>query len=335
VLDAHASDAHFLDHIAPVWAALPPEQRGSLGVPRHLLAQARALRLPDVEAFTSGWQRRRGPVLVAAYGDLRNMGRRPIVFMEHGAGQSYTGGRAHQSYAGGMGRERVVLFLNPSERVARLNAERYPRSTSVVIGCPKLDGYHRRPPMPSNDPPVVAVAWHWKCDLWPEAVGALDHYRSALPDLAQRFTVLGHGHPRLWRDPRARLEATYRDAGIEPVPSFTDVLDRADVLVCDNSSVLWEFASTGRPVVVANAPWYRRNVHHGMRFWEYADVGVQVDEPAGLVDAVAAALTDPPEQRERREAICNEVYAYRDGGAARAAVRAIIEWLQVARRAVA
>jgi hypothetical protein len=78
---------------------------------------------------------------------------------------------------------------------------------------------------------------------------------------------------------------------------------------------LYEFASTGRPVVVMNAPQYRRDVHHGLRFWDYPP-GLQVDRPEQLADTIARALSDPEPARALRAAAVAETYAYTDGRAA-------------------
>jgi len=115
--------------------------------------------------------------------------------------------------------------------------------------------------------------------------------------------------------------------GIEPVEDFEDVLERADLYMCDNSSTLFEFASVGRPVVVLNAPWYRRHIEHGLRFWEAATVGVQVDHPAELRDAVMQALEDPPEQQAARQAAVRIAYTYTDGQASKRAAQEILELL--------
>jgi hypothetical protein len=88
---------------------------------------------------------------------------------------------------------------------------------------------------------------------------------------------------------------------------------------------MFEFAATGRPVVVLNAPPFRRNVEHGLRFWEAAGVGVNVERAAGLVDAVDAAVADAPQVRAAREAAVAVVYQPLRGGAALAA-RALLEW---------
>ena len=122
-------------------------------------------------------------------------------------------------------------------------------------------------------------------------------------------------HPRLF----PAIEKRYRHAGIEPVADFLDVCRRADVYICDNSSTLFAFAATGRPVVVLNPPWYRRDIDHGLRFWEAASVGVNCDDLADLPACIDEALRDTEAQKRQREAALDLVYAYRSGASQRAA----------------
>jgi UDP-N-acetylglucosamine:LPS N-acetylglucosamine transferase len=185
-----------------------------------------------------------------------------------------------------------------------------------VVGCPKLDTLPKRS---GTGGPVVAVSFHFDLSLLAETRSARMHFTSALPGLARSYRLIGHSHPRL------DLSQFYRRMGIEYVRDFDEVCRRADVYVCDNSSTLFEFAATGRPVVVLNEPHYRRDVEHGLRFWDAADVGIQVDSPHDLAPAIRLALDDGPEQRARREAALSLVYAYRTGGAKRAA-EAIMGW---------
>lgn len=291
VVDALATQPHYEDHIRPVWDALGPQQ-GTFRTGLPALGT--------------------NPLLVAGFADVKRAGRRPVILMEHGVGQTY--GRNHPSYAGGSQRDRVTLFLNPSERVAELNRSRYPGTAQAVIGVPLLDrwvGYR-----PANPEPVVALAWHWDgVSVAPEARSAFRHYKAALPALP--FRLLGHGHPRAMR----WLKPFYQEQGIECTESFDEVLERADVLVFDNTSAGFLFAALDRPVVVLDAPWYRRA--WGGRFWEWADIGVRIAGPAALAHAIEQALTDSPERAARRAEIVAQILPPVDGRATARAVEAI------------
>lgn len=114
--------------------------------------------------------------------------------------------------------------------------------------------------------------------------------------------------------------------GIEPVQRFDRILEQADVLAVDNSSVLYEFAATDRPVVAINAKSYRRDVHHGLRFWDHIP-GVQCDSPADLPGAILTALDDAPEWQATRRAAMDVVFPIRDGRASERAASALLEFL--------
>jgi hypothetical protein len=278
-----ASFRHYADHIAPVAELLPADL--------------------DV-------------ALVAGYGDVvkaRRAGHRRIVLMQHGAGQSY--GNRHPHYPGGKGNEDVGLFLTPNDYSADLWRRAYPLTPVAAVGSPRLDAL---PARESGPGPVVAVTFHFDLHLVPETRSALAWYLPALRELAQRYTVIGHAHPR-----RGDMGHFYETRGIEYVPDFDEVCRRADVLVFDNTSAGFEFAATGRPVVVMDAPWYR--TEHGLRFWDAADVGVRVDVPEALAPAIDRALEQLVDDVGRREMALDMVYAYRTGAAQRAA-DTIMEW---------
>lgn len=347
MIDGLAFEPQFLDHLAPVWRALP--DRGKLLIETGLMDRAARLGLEAepvnfVELRASQplpptARMEDGPIAFAtSIGDIkvgRRLGYRRFVFMEHGAGQAYIGERGysarHQSYSGGIDREDVELFLVPNEYSADLWRTAYPAATVQIVGCPKLDTLPARQLDPNESGPIVAISFHWPGHVSPESDTALGYYLRALPELAKRYSVIGHAHPK--GDWPQRLQRDYRRAGIPFVADFDDVCRKADLFIADNTSCLFEFASTGRPVVVLNSPGYRKDVHHGLRFWAAADVGIQVDHASELLPAVERALLDREEQQERREAALDIVYQPRSGGTALAAA-AITEWL-AARQAVA
>ena len=314
MIDALASESHFADHIRPIWEAIPPEVRGTF-YDRKMAPIAIGR-----------------PTLVAASSDMKRAkitGRR-IAMMEHGCGQSFGGDPRTDrtaSYAGNSGRDPVSLFLHPGEHPASRDRAKYPNARVEVVGCAKLDALPRPP---RKDPPVVAVAFHWNCGLCAETMPAWHGFQGQLKALAREYEVIGHGHPRIIE----RLARYYRRLGIETVRSFPEVCERADVYVNDASSTLFEFASTGRPVVVMNSRLYRRKVNHGLRFWEASTVGVNVEQTDSLIEAVGEALEDSKSRQDAREAALDLVYAYRTGAAQRAVV-ALVDWASESREAVA
>jgi len=323
-IDMLAGEVHFVDHLAAVWNALPEESRGVFAV-REPAVAAKLIRRAATHGIGAvvGLPSSDRPILTAAAGDLSaavKARRTRLALMEHGAGQSY-GGRAmaakHPSYAGGDDRP-ASLFLHPGQHPAARDRVRYPGARIEVVGSPFLDTL---PPREAGPGPVIAIAFHFDALIAPEAQPALPYYREALAELAKRYTVLGHGHPRVID----RLASMYERMGIELVRDFRDVCRRADLFIADNTSAMFAFAATGRPVVVLNAPIYSRTVHHGLRFWEAASVGVQVDHQSRLGGAVDQALEDRPEQREARERALELVYAYRTGAARRAA-DVLMDW---------
>lgn len=341
-LDCVALEPQFVDHAAPVWRLLPPQHRGRFLTTPELLERAQR-RGVEAEAIDAEALRRRslppkanpgpGPAaFVVSIGDTkvaRRLGYRRFAFMEHGAGQAYIGdsdavAQRHPSYAGGVDREDVELFLVPNEYSAALWRRAYPGARVDVVGCPKLEDLNQlAAERVESDRPVVAISFHWPAFTCDEAGSAIGHYLPALPALAAAYQVIGHAHPKA--DWHARMARHYRRAGIPFVEDFADVVRQADVYVCDNSSTIFEFAATGRPVVVLNDPKFRRNVNHGGRFWDWATVGIQVDQPDELVAGVRRALEDPPEVRAERERVLELVYPVRQGAAPAAA--AIVDWL--------
>jgi hypothetical protein len=324
-IDFYASAPQYLEHMLPVWRELAEDRRGTfyLGPDAEPLAQ----RLGFASWAPAPVGPGDVPILVASSGNLahaRLQGRTRRAIMEHGCGLSYGGDpksvAAHSpSYAGGDGRD-AELFLHPGPHPAARDRRRYPAARVEVVGCPKLDTLPAREP---DGIPTVAVSFHWDTNIAPETRSTFIHYRNDLALVARDadFRLLGHGHPRIFD----RLEPWYRRKGITPVRDFADVCRLADVYVVDNSSTLYEFASTGRPVVVLNAPFYRRHIDHGLRFWQAADVGENVNDPSHLGEAVRRALAHPELSRRGREHALDLVYDRRPGAAERAA-RVLEDW---------
>lgn len=282
-LDCIASERHYADHLLPVWDALLDDIDGG-----------EALTHPYRLSHRLAWGDT--PVLVASWKDARTATRkgRPVVLMEHGAGQSYAG-VDNPGYVGASDRSGVILYLAPNESAAERHRAAHPEIPVEVVGCPKLDrllAYQR----PRGH--TVALTHHWMTGIAPETKPAFPHFAGAYPALAKRFDLLVHAHPR-----DTTRQAWCQRNRLAYAASFEQVVTEATVLVVDNSSVGAEWLALDRPVVWLNAPWYRRDVHHGGRFWEWARAGIEVDDPADLETAVAASLATDPMADARRKMI--------------------------------
>lgn len=328
-VDAWCASVTQLHHMLPVWRALPEDARGRFWL-HHSAAIVRESQRLNFAPYRFGMIMpvRRGNLVLVGSGPDTRFVNAPCVLVEHGAGQSYVDSD-HESYAGGRARERVVLFLCPNDRVADANRARYPSTPSVVVGSPRVEhlrsirgddgssdvthpGPHARP--------VVAVSRHWDCYVAPETRTAWPEYREAVGALDRStFDVRLHSHPRCMRDMLFDADRM----GLPFVERFEDVVRDADAYVIDNSSTLYEAAACDIPVLALNASWYRRDVHHGLRFWSHVP-GQMVHDPAHLTDAVHESF-DPSWADVRRRVIA-EVFPVIDGAAALAAA-AIVERL--------
>ena len=341
MIDALAWERQFIDHMAPVWTILP--DRGRFLVDPSLVDHAASLGIeavptprPKHDSRYPSPRHDGPPAFVASYGctkEARRLGYGPFAFIEHGIGQSYgePPARANGSYSGGRDRDDTELFLVPGPDPAAKWRAAYPGARVEVVGSPRLDDLPARIP---DGMTTVAVSFHWPAPISISGYAgtAFGDFIGVLPALAERFHVIGHAHPK--GDWPAQMERKYRRAGIEFVADFAEVCRRADVYVGDNSSTIYEFAATGRPVVLMNARhWTRRGPGLGLRFWNAAHVGINVDRPAALIPSVEEALADPPERQWDRADALSLVYGVRSGGAALAAA-AITDWLAT-RRAIA
>jgi len=314
-LVAYASRPHYADHLAPVWDALgrPPRLYGIRDVLGHPAM---------AERCATALQRGQGPMIVAGWTDLfraRRLGYGPFVRLQHGIGQSYAGDERaarNTAYAGGAGHEDVRLFVVPGPDPAARWSAAYPEAAVVMAGDIRR--------LPARDGPpdrTIAVTFHWPLGLIPETRTAWYEYRAAVAALPEAgWHVLGHWHPR-WDD---ILRGWYEGVGIEPVASLDEVARRADVLVADNTSALYEFAATDRPVVVLDSRHYRPGAQHGLRFWEAADVGIRISDPARLAEAVARAYADPAGLRAGRHEALGLVFAPGDAQTAAEAIAAMM-----------
>lgn len=260
-IHALASLPHYRDHVEAIHKHLPDEIRGDTRYGARVSAK--------------GWPED-DFVMVGGFYDVDAVPQR-IIYVEHGAGQSYRGdprSSLHPAYHGSPHHpSRVCAYLSPRLEVAQSwNRPAFP------IGAPVCDPYAERT---NNDKPIAVITFHWNAQrICPEAGSALFHYADDFERIIaslrlQGFDVYGHHHPR-----DHRLPLMWKRLDV-PVLSIEAVRRGADLLICDNSSLMYEMCYLGRTVVALNCPEYRREVEHGLRFWDWR--GPQIDGPEELI----------------------------------------------------
>jgi len=327
-IDFLASQKHYIDHIAPIWDALPGEHRmGNFYVPEDLKDYTHSKIRNGL--YIHGYERNSpatfgiNPILVCAYGDLLYCKKinpeRNVIVMEHGVGHTFH----TAAYPDGAGkRDMASLFLAPNEYTAE--KIRAVRNTKVeVIGTPKMDEivqtFNPRRTLSRSyfSPPTIAVGFHWgsKRNRPPESGSAFEYYKQILPQLSTQYKLIAYGHPLA----REVYKPFYESIGIEYVETLVEVFHRASILINDLSSAMYEFLLTGSPVIVLNAPWFRKTVEHGIRFWDYSDIGIHVDSPEALASVIQYTLDNySTVRKEEREKTIEDLYPF----AGRASIKA-------------
>lgn len=316
---------HFVNHIYPIYAALPDSIKGKFHARGRAATRAVELGLDPIRVPP-----RKSPlVVVASYEDHRAVAPSPTVLVNHGIGQTYKADLKvadHPSYSGGRDRDRVVLHLCPSARDAAQC-----KGLTAVVGTPYLDRFLPAPLFGSapvrkltvNNGGTIAISFHADIHICPETRWVFPYYKDAIVKLVKsnQYNIIGHSHPRMIQF----LEPFWRRLGVPFYPHWEDVLDEADLYICDNSSTMYEAAAIGIPVLALNAPWYRRKVHHGLRFWD-AIPGWSSWDPDHLAQDIDYVRLDGPRLRHMRKQALDIAYAgvALDGKATERAVNALI-----------
>ena len=311
--DFLARQAYYVDHLAPIWNTLQPQQRGSffcLGTEVQTYA-AKKLSNPMFGTYVDEGDCGEYPILTAAYGDAvraadHDEGRQ-VILLEHGAGLTF--GKA--AYADGTGqRYKMAMIPVQSQYVLQKVHPEVSQVPHPIIGVPKMDkwfiDFSHEHVMPKR--PTVALTFHHGDQhSRPAEVGsAWEHYIDVLPLLGKRYRLLVHAHP----SSAVAVKEACALWGIEMLEDYDEVFRQADILVNDCGSAAYEFCATGKPVILLNAPWFDRKARWGIRFWDYANIGLQVDEPEQLEQAIERVMLAPDEHRVNRHRMVHDLFAY-------------------------
>lgn len=310
-VDLVASMPHYESHLRPIWEALPDEVKG------------------DIRTGTDAGHTppRNHVCLVASWKDMHLLrGLTKFIYVEHGAGQSYGGDEksAHwpdYSASGGYRHMDVLGYICPSERVAKL----WKHPNVAVVGSPKLDRFLANTVDPVEK--TYSFTFHWPCKVAPEADTAYWHYASSMERIVDNFKDQGwtgyyHVHPK-WD---GTLDRPLAQMGLLPLVG-DDALLVPEVVFCDNSSLAFEAAALDRIIGWLNCPEYRRDVNHGLRFWDAAFPSISFDDPQQLLDLPLDVWAYSQHTSERSWDAAMMAYSHIDEFAADRAVDSIMTWL--------
>ncbi len=197
----------------------------------------------------------------------------------------------------------------------RALALRHRDFTVSETGWPKLDGIL---PFPGPGAPALrAAAGGRPVVMYASTFNEpLSQARACLPVLealiarGDRYWLLTL-HPMAPADLRRRYEAlSGPHARFVDSAQLTDLLQAADVLVCDTSSVVEEFMLLDKPVITIN----HRQPQSCM---------LDLRSPHGIDGALAQVLADPAALRAARHAYVNTLHPARDGRSAERVLDAV------------
>lgn len=268
---------HFADRLALLYLALPEEYRGTFYAKGRAMKRASQLGVTEIRTKAMRPDDKH-VVIVAGHEDYRRVNPADVIMVAHGVGQTY-GGVDHASYSGGKNRDRVVLNLCAGEYDAKKCRES--GQPSIAIGPFHIDRYlrqvgwgeigadavsdimrhiHAIKKKEGLRKPVIAFSSHCDVHVCEETRWSFPHYQDEVARITRayrdEYDFIGHCHPRIW----SWFKDFYRRSDIEYVPNFTDVLDRADLYISDNSCV-----SPDTPILCADLSWRpARDIHPGM-----------------------------------------------------------------------
>ncbi|HND47902.1 MAG TPA: hypothetical protein PLL95_05035 [Anaerolineales bacterium] len=306
-IDFLARQPYFVDHLLPIYLALPSHLQGdfyAMGatVRNRLVGKVPAQNIRD---YVDDGECGHMPIVTAAYGDAVRASTadpiRRVILIEHGVGLTF--GKA--AYADGAGqRNRFALIPVQNQFVFNKVHPEVKHIPHPIVGVPKLDKWKGYKKVAPKDKPLIVFAFHHgdKHSRPAEVGSAWEHYYEHLPILAKSHNIAVHHHPSSGGT-RQVFTDLIRQHGIREILEFDEVMSSADVLINDCGSASYEFTVTGKPVILLNAPWFDPKREWGIRFWSYADTGIQVNNPGELHGAILDTLALDPRRLQRERAV--------------------------------
>ncbi|MBZ2190298.1 CDP-glycerol glycerophosphotransferase family protein [Alcanivorax sp. JB21] len=197
-------------------------------------------------------------------------------------------------------------------------AEKHGYFSVTETGWPALDPLFRSDAAASQDMPLPADDGRptvLLCSTFTRSLSCAPHLLDTVRALrdTERWHWLVQFHPKM--DPAiVNAYKALTDANLTYVETdnVLPLLRRADVMVCDTSSVMLMFIAQRKPVVTF------RNQSQGAR----AHL-LDITEPDQLAGAIETALASPPALMQAIDAYIDELHPYRDGNSSQRVLTAV------------
>lgn len=215
-----------------------------------------------------------------------------------------------------------------------------PRRDFWITGYPQMDVLFQPGELPLGidlkpDRKVVLYAPTWtpglsSADMLGDRVADLIRGRRTDVTLLIKPHPVTVNHRPQWLEIWRAVAASQPDVHFfdDPAADIMPLLKRADVLVSDASSVMFQYLAMNRPMVLITNPDRFKVSHYDPRGieWRWRDVGREVHDPKELAGAVSDALADPTLGEEPRARYRRELFGrYTDGRAGERIAQKITE----------
>lgn len=192
--------------------------------------------------------------------------------------------------------------LSTTQKLLDLS-KRYGSYDVVHTGWPKLDAFFDadgRIPLPANPRPVIVYASTFT-DWITSAPHLYDEIARLVSERDWDWIITFHPKmsPEIVRK-YSELASVHDNVTFYDGDNNVDVLRKADVMLCDSSSIIFEFMYMDKPVVTF------RNTVPG-------DYLIDIDDPGLLQSSIERALERPPVLMEHIRAKIDSMHPQRDG----------------------
>jgi hypothetical protein len=133
-----------------------------------------------------------------------------------------------------------------------------------------------------------------------------------------------------WKDMYRTIAASLPNVHYLEDADYAGMMHAADLMISDVSSIAIEFLLLDKPLVLFNNPRMHEFPLYRSGDIEYLtrNAGLQVDSLDGLLAAVKSELADPGRHSEIRQRYAQALDHGRDGGSARRAALAVLNWVK-------